>query len=80
MHLVCFIIRVYHDARPPERQIQLFDRSGYREKVEGGVYNISNEKGKEHTFRGTECANVRNWKFNVQLYHTFIYYDYGNNQ
>ena len=22
MHLVAFIVRIYHDARPPERQIQ----------------------------------------------------------
>ena len=23
MHLVCFIIRIYHDARSPERQIMM---------------------------------------------------------
>ena len=46
MHPVGFIVRIYHDARSPERQIQLLDMSGYREKVEGCVYNVSNEKGK----------------------------------
>jgi len=24
VHLVGFIVRIYHDARPPERQIRLF--------------------------------------------------------
>jgi len=80
VHLVGFIIKIYHDARSPERQIQLLDRAGYKEKVEGCVYNPSNEKGKEHVLRGTQCTNVRNWKFNVQLYHTVIYYDHSNNQ
>ena len=41
--------------------IQLLDRSGYREKIVGCVYNISNEKGKGYTSRGTRCANVKNW-------------------
>ena len=26
MHLVCFIIRIYHDARSPERQLCSFNR------------------------------------------------------
>jgi len=62
--------------------MQMLDRYGYREKVEGCVcvYNISNERGEGYIFRGTQCTKVRNWKFNFQLYHTVIYHDYSNNQ
>lgn len=59
---------------------RLLDRSVYREKVERCVYNNSNENGTEYMFRRTQCINVRNWKFNIQLYHTVIYHDYSNNQ